>query len=58
MRDEFLEFLEGKADLIHAETFDAFRGNGLKPSVNWECAKDKENLIGEIISKYKEIYPL
>jgi hypothetical protein len=56
MADKFLEFLEEKGNAIHAETWDTFRGNGLKPSVSWQCAKDKENLMGEIIRKYKEIH--
>ena len=55
--DEFEEFLQKKAKEIHDDTWSTFRV-GMKPSVSWYCAKDKEILIGEIIRKYQEIHCL
>lgn len=56
MTDEFLEFLEEKGNAIHAETWDCFPQNLSNP--NWINAKDRENLMGEIIRKYKELHNL
>jgi len=52
---EFSDWLDQKAKDIHDETWDAFKV-GLKPSVHWYCAKDKEILIGEVIRKYQETH--
>jgi len=55
--DELEKFLMRKLDEFHAETWSAFRA-GMKPSTSYLCAKEKENLVGEIYRKYHEIHCL
>lgn len=52
MTDTFLEFLENKAKIIHDETWTHF-SKGSEDS-DWQNAKEKENLMGEIIREYKK----
>jgi hypothetical protein len=56
MGDEFEEFLQKRADEIHAETWEHFHKGSDDP--DWQHAKDKEKLIGEIYRKYHEIHCL
>jgi hypothetical protein len=50
MGDEFEEFLQKKAQKFHAETWEHFHKGSDDP--DWKHAKDKEILIGEILSEY------
>jgi hypothetical protein len=68
MRDaeSILAFVERKAQIAHADTWEFFNDKP-HPSVNWLCAKERENLCGEIlrfihsekkVERNPEIYPV
>lgn len=53
---EFAEFLAEKAKSIHNETWDCFDEDARPCRCNYERAKAKEILIGEITRKYVELF--
>jgi len=54
--DELEKFLMKKLDEFHAETRVHFHKGSDDP--DWQHAKEKENIVGEIYRKYHEIHCL